>query len=388
MTDVEVDPFDSDHLMFVTGFGGMETYDLGKSDAAKSPAEGSTWMPMMTGIEESVPLDFFAPKEGPTLVTAVGDYGGFIHYDLDKSPAEGNFANPRFDNSTGLGVAWRKENIYVRVGTAWKSAAANIALSYDSGKTWVSGTNIAPDAKNGSVSISADGSTIVWTPEDVRKPGDWLKIDKTFAPHFSADGGKTWAKCAGLPDGIRVEADTVNPLKFYAFDAFTRMFYTSGDGARSFTGKRIALTGAIPVRNRMRGDARSGRDHVVVVPDREGDLWICLYDGLYHLQKDGSFLRMPHVEKGLALGFGKAAPGTDYPALYLIGTADGQPGVFRSDDAGLSYVRINDDAHQWGSLLLVTGDMNRYGRVYLAAHGRGALYGDTAPENGTKPASK
>lgn len=378
MTDLEVDPANPDHVMFVTGFGGMETFDFTKVDTASSKEDGNTWVPMMTGIEESVPLDFFSPESGPTLVTGVGDYGGFIHYDLDKSPPEGAFSNPHFGNTTGLGYAWDSPNVYVRVGSAWRGQGANFAYSTDSGKSWTSGTNIAPDTRNGSVAIAADASTCVWTPEEVRKRGDWTVIEKTFAPHYSPDMGQTWTKCDGLPEGIRVTADTVDPMKFYAFDAFTRKYYTSTDGARSFACRRISLEGAIPVRPSMRGDGRSGRDRLFLAPHREGDVWICLYDGLYRIREDGSFRRLSHVEQALALGFGKSRDEGRYPALYLVGVVDGVRGVFRSDDEGGSYVRINDSAHQWGSLLLITGDMNRYGRVYVGTHGRGAVYGDIA----------
>ncbi len=85
---------------------------------------------------------------------------------------------------------------------------------------------------------------------------------------------------------------------------------------------------------------------------------------------------MPFVEEIHAFGFGKAAPERDYPALYLIGTINGQRGIFRSDDEAKSWVRINDDAHEWGLLLHITGDPKKYGRVYVGTHGRGAIYGD------------
>jgi photosystem II stability/assembly factor-like uncharacterized protein len=35
---------------------------------------------------------------------------------------------------------------------------------------------------------------------------------------------------------------------------------------------------------------------------------------------------------------------------------------FRSDDAANSWVRINDDAHQYGLVLHICGDMQEYGR--------------------------
>ena len=388
--DVEVSPFDSDHLTFTTGFGGMETYDLTKADNPKATQRtGNLWQPMALGIEESVPLDMFCPKEGPALVPAIGDYGGFVHYDLGKSPAAGNFSAPRFDNTTGLGVAWQKERFYVRVGTAWRGQAANIAFSTDSGHTWVAGTNIDPASRNGSVAIGTDGSVCVWTPDSIRKPGEWMTIERSYAPHFSTDSGKTWTPCAGLPANIRVVADTVNPLKFYAFDVFTRTLYRSTDGARSFTAERVALSGGLPVHNRMRGDGRGGQDRLYATPDREGDIWLALFDGLYHINADAkTFARMSSVDELRAFGFGKAAPGSDTPALFVIGVVDGTRGVFRSDDGGKSYVKINDAAHQWGSLLLITGDMRKYGRVYVGTHGRGAVYGDIAKPDGTGSATK
>ena len=71
-----------------------------------------------------------------------------------------------------------------------------------------------------------------------------------------------------------------------------------------------------------------------------------------------------------------AAPGEDCPALYLIGVVDGVRGIFRSDDTAKTWVRINDDQHQWGLLLHITGDPKQYGRVYVGTHGRGTVYGD------------
>ena len=75
---------------------------------------------------------------------------------------------------------------------------------------------------------------------------------------------------------------------------------------------------------------------------------------------------------------GAPAPGTDYPALYLVGVVNGVRGFFRSDDRARSWVRINDDRHQYGLVLHITGDPKKYGRVYVGTHGRGVLYGDPA----------
>ena len=51
-------------------------------------------------------------------------------------------------------------------------------------------------------------------------------------------------------------------------------------------------------------------------------------------------------------------------------------GFFRSDDAGSTWQRINDDRHQFGFTGQITGDPRTYGRVYVGTGGRGILYGD------------
>ena len=56
--------------------------------------------------------------------------------------------------------------------------------------------------------------------------------------------------------------------------------------------------------------------------------------------------RSPRSSEGDTIGFGKAAPGASYPALYTSAKIDGVRGIFRSTDAGASWVRINDDEHQ------------------------------------------
>ncbi|NUS14041.1 MAG: hypothetical protein HOY69_21985 [Streptomyces sp.] len=55
----------------------------------------------------------------------------------------------------------------------------------------------------------------------------------------------------------------------------------------------------------------------------------------------------------------------------------GVRGVYRSDDAGRHWTRINDDRHQYGwTGAAITGDPRIHGRVYLGTDGRGVLYGD------------
>ena len=83
-----------------------------------------------------------------------------------------------------------------------------------------------------------------------------------------------------------------------------------------------------------------------------------------------------------ALGFGKAAPGKDFPAIFLLGTIHQLHARYRSDDAGRTWVRIDDDQHQYANadVPLIIGDPRIYGRVYFTTGGRGVIYGDIKNE--------
>jgi len=360
--DVEIDPADSDHALFTTGYGGYETFDLTDVDSGKP----TRWSVMSTGIEETVALDLLSPPGGAHLLSAIGDYGGFVHWDLDKPAPEGNYDHPHFGNTNSVDCAWNKPEILVRVGRAsGNRGGGNIGYSLDGGHSWQT-TASTPQRNSmlGHIAVSADGATWVWTPEH-------------GAVSFTRDRGATWTESQGIPRDTRVIADRVNPLKFYGIALFDGKLFTSVDGGAAFTERPLALPDGLPQRGGNRGDDRGGQDRIYATPTREGDLWLAAFNGLYHSADGGAtFVRLGGVQQIHAFGFGKAAPGADFPSLYLVGTVDGVRGIFRSDDRARGWVRINDDQHQWGLILQITGDPKQYGRVYVGTHGRGTQYGD------------
>jgi photosystem II stability/assembly factor-like uncharacterized protein len=357
--DIEIDPANPNHAMFTTGYGGHETFNLEDADRGK-PVK---WSIMSTGIEESVGLHLESPPRGAHLISAIGDYGGFVHWNLDKPAPEGNFDHPHFGNTTGVAAAVNSPNILVRVGSASGRGSVNFGYSLDFGKSWQPPVSVpTPAAREGSIAVSADGSTWVWS---VRS-----------GQYFTRDRSKTWTPCSGLSRTSRVVASSTDPSKFYAVDYPAGTLYVSSDGAASFLPESIPpLVGRTAGGNRF--DARGGQDQVYSTPAKANDLWLAGFDGLWHTADDGKTYRQTYaVEELHAFGFGKAPPDSTYPALYLVGTVRGAPGIFRSDDEGASWVRINDDAHQWGLILQIAGDPRIYGRVYVGTHGRGIFYGD------------
>lgn len=365
--DIEIDPFDSDHVLFTTGYGGHESFNFTDADKNK-PVK---WSAMASGIEETVALELLSPPKGAYLLTAIGDYCGFTHWNLDKPEPSGCYDNPHFGNTNGLACAENRPEMIVRVGIAsgGQLKGKNIGYSLDSGKTWQP-TAALPreDSRLGDIAVAADGSSWVWTPD-------------RSAVYYTKDRGNTWTPTQGLPERTRVVADRVNAQKFYAIALFDGKLFTSNDGGASFTEQPLNLPDGAPVRGN-RGDGRGGQDRIYATPGREGDLWLAAFNGLYHSSAKGSaFARMDGVQEIHAFGFGKEAPGADYPALYLVGVVHGVRGIYRSTDRAKSWVRINDDQHQWGLVLHITGDPKQFGRVYVGTHGRGTVYGDPASSN-------
>ncbi len=365
MFDIEIDPFNSEHAIFTTGFGGWETFNL---SSVEKKNEKVKWQIMSTGIEETVPLELYCPPSGAHLLTGVGDYGGFTYYDLTKPVETGANHDPSFGNTDGVCGAWHKPELMLRCGNIFNHLTKDAPVSY-----------VKPGEKgepeHGHVAMSADGTTWVWTPE--RKQ-----------PAFTTDKGVTWTQCEGLPANIKVIADKEDDKLFYAVDVRKQVLYVSTDAARSFKEYKLnlhILTHSTDARTgENRGDIRGGQDRVYSIPGHSGELWLAAYDGLYFLDlasvltssgNNINIVQKNHVRLITGFGIGKAAPDSDYPALYIIGVVNGQYGIFRSVDNAQSWMRINDDEHQFGKLLHISGDMQDFGRVYIGTHGRGTIMG-------------
>ncbi|HWT02697.1 MAG TPA: xyloglucanase [Pyrinomonadaceae bacterium] len=357
MGDVEIDPFDSDRVLYVTGQGVWESNDVTAADRGKR----THWAFSSRGLEETVALDLISPPAGAHLVSGVGDIGGFRHDRLDVSPPEGMFSNPIFANTESLDFAERDPSFIVRTGTSQhgrERGQRRGAYSLDGAKSW---TPFAaePDGDGaGTVAVSADGRTIVWTP-------------RGGVAHYSRDRGATWRQAAGLSTRMPVVSDRVNPNKFYAYDLRRGQVYASTDGGETFSVRA--------------GNLPAGYVTLRAAPGFEGELWLSSGSGARHTAGSGlyrstdsgqSFVRVKSIAEVYALGFGKAAPGRRYPAVYVAGKVGTVQGLFRSDDTGQTWTRINDDRHQFGQINVITGDPRIYGRVYIGTGGRGILYGE------------
>src|ERR1019366_8931227 len=180
--------------------------------------------------------------------------------------------------------------------------------------------------------------------------------------------GMTWTNCEGLSSGASVAADPVSASRFYAFDAQAGKLMTSTNSPATFE----ATAASLPI---SEGAGRGGV--LAATPGMKGDIWVgSRNSGLYHSTDGGaSFTKLDNVGGADALGFGKAAPGKTFPAIFLLGNINQLHARYRSDDAGQTWVRIADDQHQYANanVPMIIGDPRIYGRAYFTTGGRGVI---------------
>jgi hypothetical protein len=342
--DLEIDPFNSNRMMYGTGatiYGSddLTVWDTGAQIHISVKANG---------LEETAVLDLISPPSGAPLLSGLGDICGFRHNSLTAVPAA-MMGSPTFVSTTSLDYAELSPTFIVRVGNA-NAGTNRSGFSFDGGTSWFQGST-EPGGVNGggTVAAAANASRVVWSPSGA-------------AVHVSTNNGSSWTQSAGIPSGARVGSDRVNPMKFYGVANGT--FYVSVNGGANFT---AAATG-LPSNSKFKA-----------VPGREGDIWLAGAEGgLWRSTNSGaSFTRVTNVEEADTIGFGASAPGQSYMALYSSAQVNGVRGIFRSTDTGATWVRINDDQHQYGSTnAAITGDPRVFGRVYISTNGRGIIYGE------------
>jgi hypothetical protein len=352
---LEIDPFDSNRMMYGTGATIYGTENLTNWDSGTK----FTVKPMVRGLEETAVNDLASPPSGAPLLSALGDIGGFRHTDLTKVPSM-MFTQPNFTTTTSLDFAETNPNTVVRVGDL--DSGPHIAFSTDNGANWFAGTDPSGVSGGGTVAAGADGSRFVWSPA-----GTGVRYTTGF--------GTSWQESSGIPSGAIVESDRVDPKTFYGFKS--GKFYVSTDGGATFTASNAS---GLPSGDSVRFKA---------LPGTKGDVWLAGGEtggayGLWHSTDGGAtFTKLSNVAQADTIGFGKAAAGASYQTLYTSAKIGGVRGIFRSTDKGATWTRINDDAHQWGwTGAAITGDPRVYGRVYLSTNGRGVIYGDTSDTGG------
>ena len=309
MGDVEIDPFDSNHVMYVTGQG---VWNSQNADAAA--AGDILWTFEDRNLEQTAVTDM-VPSVNGAYLSCVGDIGGMRNDDLDKPSPSGMYRNPTYSNCSSLDFAANNPNIVARAGSG-----APAAYSNDNGQTWTPFANVpvggGATCTGGKLAVSADGTTILWSVRcTLPRAADASTTTTTSAIAVSSDFGTTWTLVTGLPTNASIAADRSNPNKFYGYAAGSPSgtVYASTDAGKSFAAAQNT------------GVTFTGGGSLRVPFGTEGDVWLATtatkanpYYTLYHSTESGA--NFAQVAQGLFpyyVGFGKAAAGENYPAIYF-----------------------------------------------------------------------
>lgn len=388
---IVIDPFNPKRVWTTSGNGVFRTddiHDYTVAEGTKPDSHGNldawgvtmsqVWKVASHGIEEIVPLELTSIPGGP-MISVVGDYDGFRHDDVLKYPSDilrTDVGGSMVGVGTTRGLAFApKSGTLVKVSDKrsykfqYNSVPfAPLQYSKDTGRTWTTETYTNLDASytQGTVGISADGAVALWTP--------FYKTFKNSNGGDSAVWGEypivrnansAWSNVTGI-DGASVVGDQIDPNVFYAYKQTTGEFFRSTDKGATFD--KVGTPG------------KSEYNKFRAAIGKAGDLWLPLtrsgIKGSLQRSKDGgsTWTEVAGLDSCYAVGFGKAAPGTAYPAVYAYATMAGVKGVYQSIDEGATWSRVNDDRHQYGGLAngaLVVGDMNTFGVVYMSTAGRG-----------------
>ena len=253
-------------------------------------------------------------------------------------------------STSAFAIAARQVKLMLR-------GAGDLYLSQNGGSSWVKKTKPVADKGISWCTLSAEGDILIARPSDNR-------------PFYSLDKGQTWAEIVTAPSGINLYADPVCNYVFYGMSGSTFYIFIYDPTTDTFTKKTKALSGVV------------GR--MCVVDGRQGDVWVARgSSGITHLtgcDTGSPTAKNITMSSCTCIGTGRGKTDDDYPSLYIWGRkTTSQPlGLYRSDDQGTTWTRINDDQHQFGgpgNAQIVCGDMNVYGRVYMSTVGRGVICG-------------
>lgn len=377
IASVAIAPDDPERVWYTDGWGVWQTDDIS--------ARRSLWRRVVRGYEEIVNFTLKSQPNTGALLQGSGDIGGMRHGNLNRYPSK-LFQDPSWMASDFVSIAASEKDpkfVVAVGGRRWTSdqlPTPGYALySTDDGQSWREFPGYPEgdrQAVRGRVAVSAtDRDRIVWLPEG----SDRL-------PYTSADGGQTWTVSKGAPGGMVVSiwqwnqplaSDAVEGNTFYLYDG--GKVYRSSDGGLTWA----ATAAELP---KLSMDWQKGTWSLLKTPPgMAGELWASFdTDGLYRSRDRGeTFTRIESVQRAHLFAFGRNAPDRDRPSLFVYGTVNAEAGIFRSDDFGETWQKIDVPGQAIGKdPRTMEGDREVFGRVYIGTGGRGIYYGQPVGTRG------
>ena len=332
------------------------------------------------GVEECVSLDFYSTADGLDL-SAIGDYDGFVHETVNGIPKQ---YKPNMGSTSAITVCPQNTDVWARTANGDGNNTGSGFYTLDRGKTW---TAFDPACTGGKLSIT-----------ELSK-GKYRIINSSpkGGVSYTDDYGKTWKECTGIQasKGAYTLVDPEDPSIVYAtgaqyneywssdmskkeptYDEAHYSYFVSEDYGATFKETRICpYNWELTWKFEHTGDlAYVGNGTVALAGANHG---------IYLISDKGAKVEhLENVKYAKCIGYGAPEKKGDVNTLYMFGKPEetDPEGVYRSQDAGKTWVCINTD-HLYGGTgngNYLVGDMDEFGKVYMSTVGCGIVYGQIA----------
>lgn len=365
---IVLNPRDSSQALVTSGNGVFDWNGIWTNDPEAVFAAG--------GIEEVVALDMCSVPGGANY-SAIGDYDGFIHTDVNIS---GQQYQPNMGSTCAIAYCPQNPDVMVRYAENQNDTASGF-YSMDGGQTWVK------------MNCSTGGKAAITQLED----GTYRFFQSGSSDgtvKYSDNFGKTWNSCSGIPSVygskttyMLVEPDMPNVVYAYATyynsswvysksnpdlsDACYK-FCVSTDYGATFTSTDVCMYDQCDSAGRI---AYLGEDNLII-----GAGWY----GLYNVTNGGKTITSKDVFYCKTVGYGAPEKEGGLNTLYIYGkpTESDPEGIYRSTDGGDTWICINTDKLYGGTGNgnFLVGDMNEFGTIYMSTVGCGIVYGKIASD--------
>lgn len=328
------------------------------------------------GVEEVVCLDFVSVPNGENY-SAIGDYDGFIHKDINEIPQQ---YKPNMGSTSAIAYCPSDTKVMCRVSE--NNAKAYYTL--DAGTTW---KELPIPSSSGKMAITQleDGSY------------RFIKADSANGSlQYSDDFGGSWTKCEGL-DGSKTTyplVDLNNPAVVYGsgikhndywasdpnkkeptLEESHYSFYISTDYGATFKETVISKYDMCD----HTGDlAYLGEDNILMAVG---------WNGMYSITEGGTKVEKTDVFYCKTLGYGASEKEGGLNTVFMYGrpAETDAEGIYRSTDGGKTWDCINTDNLYGGTGNgnFLVGDMDEFGTVFMSTVGAGIVCGKLS--DGTEP---
>lgn len=328
------------------------------------------------GVEEVVCLDFVSVPNGENY-SAIGDYDGFIHKDINEIPQQ---YKPNIGSTSAIAYCPSDTKVMCRVGEHEGKAY----YSLDAGATW---KDLKVPNGGGKMAITKlkDGSY------------RFIKADSSNGSlQYSDDFGGSWTKCEGL-DGSKTTyplVDLNNPAVVYGsgikhndywasdpnkkeptLEESHYSFYISTDYGATF---KETVVSKYDMCDHTGDLAYLGEDNILMAVG---------WNGMYSITEGGTKVEKTDVFYCKTLGYGAPEKEGGLNTVFMYGkpAETDAEGIYRSTDGGKTWDCINTDNLYGGTGNgnFLVGDMDEFGTVFMSTVGAGIVCGKLS--DGTEP---